>query len=145
MKQLFNQNVKKMRKMLKCVNFIKIDLSFVFMFVLAIILDEVWLYVLFVVFICLHEFAHFFVAKKLGYMASKIHLTFFWRIAWRFGWFFNFWWSKNNFGGTFIQSVGCYFLLFMLLVLPRKLSLFAWCFACELGYFLRSFFLALYL
>lgn len=77
MKQLFNQNVKKMRKMLKCVNFIKIDLSFVFMFVLAIILDEVWLYVLFVVFICLHELVHFFVAKKLGYMASKIHLTFF--------------------------------------------------------------------
>lgn len=60
----------------KC-SFVKVDFSFVFIFVLAIFLEEVWLYFMFVVFGLLHELAHYFVAKKLGYLAKNIRLNFF--------------------------------------------------------------------
>ena len=67
----------KMRKIAKSYNFLQVDFSFCFIFVVAILLDEVGLYLVFVLFGILHEFAHFFVAKKLGYYAKKIRLNFF--------------------------------------------------------------------
>lgn len=75
--QIFNQIGHFLRKIEFSFKFFKIGFSFVFIFVLAYFLDEMRLYFFFVIFVCLHELAHFFVAKKLGYMATKIHLTFF--------------------------------------------------------------------
>ena len=64
------------KKIRKC-DFIKIDASFIIIFIIAFLLDEVLFYLCYVMFMMLHEFAHFFVAKKLGYYPSKIHLSFF--------------------------------------------------------------------
>jgi stage IV sporulation protein FB len=66
-----------LRKIKKKINFFKIDFSFFLILFVAVCLDEISLYFYFVLFVCLHELSHYFVAKKLGYMASKIHLTFF--------------------------------------------------------------------
>ena len=66
-----------LRKIISKLKFFKIGFSFVFIFVLAIFLDEIRLYFCFVIFVCLHELSHLLVEKKLGYMASRIHLTFF--------------------------------------------------------------------
>lgn len=57
--------------------FFKVDPSFFVIFILAIFLEEISLYVCFVVFLILHELVHFFVAKKLGYFAKRIKLNFF--------------------------------------------------------------------
>ncbi len=57
--------------------YIKIDFSFLIIFILALVLNELVFYLLFVIFILLHELAHFVVAKKLGYMPDKVKLTFF--------------------------------------------------------------------
>lgn len=73
----FNKNRQKLRKIFKKLSFIKLDFSFLILFVLAIFLDEIKVYFMYVVFIILHEISHFFVAKKLGYLPEKIHLTFF--------------------------------------------------------------------
>lgn len=77
MKPYFNHFVEKMRKIKKCGIFLKLDFSFVLMFFLACFLNEQRVYLLFVLFICLHEMSHFLVAKKLGYCASRIRLNFF--------------------------------------------------------------------
>ena len=73
----FNKIRQKMRKSAKRLSFVKIDFSFFLLLLLAFLLEEVKLYFIYVVFIILHEFSHFFVAKKLGYLPEKIHLTFF--------------------------------------------------------------------
>ena len=57
--------------------FFKIDMSFLITFIIACFIEEVFIYVCFVVSLILHELCHYAVAKKHGYMASKIHLTFF--------------------------------------------------------------------
>lgn len=57
--------------------FIKFDFSFVLIFVIALINGDAFLFLCFSVFLLLHEFTHFFVAKKLGYMAGQIRLNFF--------------------------------------------------------------------
>lgn len=57
--------------------FFKIDFSFLLTFFIALIIGEIKIYICFCVFTILHELAHFFVAKKLGYMAKKISLNFF--------------------------------------------------------------------
>lgn len=57
--------------------YIKIDFSFLIIFILALILNELLFYLLFVIFILLHELTHFVVAKKLGYMPNRVKLTFF--------------------------------------------------------------------
>lgn len=75
--QIFNKNDKKMRKITKIFKFFKVDYSFFLIFVIAFLLDEIWLYVCFVLSILCHELTHYFVAKKLGYLPHKIHLTFF--------------------------------------------------------------------
>ena len=66
-----------MRKIKQRFSFLNIDLSFFLLFILACFLDSIRIYVVYVVFIILHELSHFFVAKKLGYMPEKIHLSFF--------------------------------------------------------------------
>lgn len=58
-------------------SFIKIDYSFLLLLVLAYFLGELKFYFIYVLFIILHELSHFFIAKKLGYMPKKIHLSFF--------------------------------------------------------------------
>ncbi len=57
--------------------FFKIDASFFVILILAIILDEIGLYFCFCAFTILHELSHYFVAKKLGYLAKSIKLNFF--------------------------------------------------------------------
>lgn len=57
--------------------FFRIDFSFLLTFVIAFLIDELLVYFCFVISIILHELCHFLVAKKLGYLASKIHITFF--------------------------------------------------------------------
>lgn len=73
----FNKKVDYLRKKLKFLSFIKIDISFFALFLLAYFLEEVRLYFVYVIFIILHEMSHFYVAKKLGYLPQKIHFTFF--------------------------------------------------------------------
>jgi len=75
--QKFNNFRQKMRKSVNLFKFVKIDFSFFLILFIAIVIGEVKLYLCFVSFLVLHELSHFFVAKKLGYMASKIHLNFF--------------------------------------------------------------------
>ena len=69
----FDEFVKKMRK----IKIFKIDYSFFIVFVIAFLLEEVILYFYFALFTVLHELTHFIVARKLGYLPRKIHLTFF--------------------------------------------------------------------
>ena len=57
--------------------FVEVGFSFFLIFLLAVILEEARLYFIYVLFLILHEFSHFAVAKKLGYLPSKIKLTFF--------------------------------------------------------------------
>ena len=56
---------------------VKIDYSFILLLVLAFFLDSIFTYFLYVVFIILHELSHMLVAKKLGYLPSKLKLTMF--------------------------------------------------------------------
>lgn len=73
----FNKNSRKLRKNVKFLSFLKIDISFLLLFIIAYFLDEIRLYFLYVIFISIHELSHFFVAKKYGYLPEKIHFTFF--------------------------------------------------------------------
>lgn len=72
-----NKKRQKVRKNAFFLKIFKFDFSFFAMFVLAFLLEEFLLCFIFCVFTILHEMAHFLVAKKLGYMPAKIHLTFF--------------------------------------------------------------------
>ncbi len=76
MKKLALEIKNTIKKMKKC-TFIKIDISFILIFIIAFLLDEIWFYFCYTASMILHEFAHFFVAKKLGYYPSKIRLSFF--------------------------------------------------------------------
>lgn len=73
----FIQKVTKLRKIKNESKFLKIDFSFILLFVLALFLEEIWLYFYFVLFVSLHEMCHFLVAKKLGYLPEKVHISFF--------------------------------------------------------------------
>ena len=73
----FNKNVEKVRKKLKICKFLKVDFSFVLLFMLAILIDDIVIYFWHVLFVILHELSHFLTAKKLGYLPQKLHLTFF--------------------------------------------------------------------
>lgn len=75
--QNFSVFRQKLRKICKKLGFIKIDFSFLLIFVFAIIIEEVSLYFCFVIFLILHELSHYLVAKKLGYMAGRMRLSFF--------------------------------------------------------------------
>lgn len=77
MMQYFNKNVENLRKKFKVCSFLKIDFSFFLLLVLAILIDDIVIYFWHVLFVVLHEMSHFFMAKKLGYLPQKIHLTFF--------------------------------------------------------------------
>lgn len=77
MKHYFNKNSKILRKITNFEKIFKIDFSFFVLFVLAFLLEEVKLYFCMFAFVVLHELAHFFVAKKLGYLPQKIRLNFF--------------------------------------------------------------------
>lgn len=61
----------------KIKSFLSIDLSFLVLIILALLLDSLRIYLLYVIFIILHEMAHFLVAKKLGYLPRKIKLSVF--------------------------------------------------------------------
>ena len=74
---IYNKNDSFLRKMLKFGKVIKIDFSFFLIFAVAWCVDEVGLFFCYLIFSVLHEFVHFFIAKKLGYYPKKIHLTFF--------------------------------------------------------------------
>ena len=73
----FIKNRRKMRKSLFEFKILKIDFSFFIMFFVAIFIGEIKMYLIMTIFILLHESAHFFVAKKMGYYPEKIHLNFF--------------------------------------------------------------------
>lgn len=77
MSQYFNKIKQKVRKNVSVLSFVKIDISFFLLLILALFLEEIKLYFIYVLFIILHELSHFFVAKKLGYLPQKIHFTFF--------------------------------------------------------------------
>ena len=62
---------------LKLYSFIKVDYSFVLVFFLAIMLEELRVYFLFIIFVTLHEIMHLLVAKKLGYFPTKLKLSIF--------------------------------------------------------------------
>ena len=64
------------KKIKNCV-FIKIDASFLIVLILAILLDEVWFYFVYLLSMLMHEFSHLLVAKKLGYHTQKMSLSFF--------------------------------------------------------------------
>ena len=74
----FKIKTKKILKKIKeKLSFWKIDFSFIFMFIFAFFMGEVTMFFTFVLFVILHELVHFLQAKKLGYLAKNIHLSFF--------------------------------------------------------------------
>ena len=77
MRLYFYKIVENLRKFKNKSKFIKIDISFFLLFVLAYFLEEIKLYMVYVLFVSMHELCHYFVAKKLGYLPQKIHFTFF--------------------------------------------------------------------
>lgn len=77
MMQYFNKNKEKMRKIKQFCKFVKVDFSFILLFIVSFLIDDLKLYLWNVVFVILHELSHLLVSKKLGYLPKKIHLTFF--------------------------------------------------------------------
>ena len=77
MRQFLSKFKIKMRKNVELFSFLKIDFSFFVLLLVMFFLDELKLFFIFVIFIFLHEFSHYFVAKKLGYLPSKIRLSIF--------------------------------------------------------------------
>lgn len=75
--KLLNGFYKKFKSIAIIFTFFKIDYSFLLMLIFALILKELKIFALYTLFIILHELCHFFVAKKLGYMAKCIKLSFF--------------------------------------------------------------------
>lgn len=73
----FNKNSKYLRKIKNRMQFLDIDISFVFVFIIAFFVGEFRFYICYILFLLGHEFSHFFVAKKLGYYPKKIKLNFF--------------------------------------------------------------------
>lgn len=71
------KSIKKTIKIIKNCVFVKIDLSFFVIFLIAFLIDEIYFYVVYVLSMLMHEFAHLIVAKKLGYCSSKMKLSFF--------------------------------------------------------------------
>lgn len=65
------------KKLKNFFTFFKIDYSFLFLFVFALVTKQTELFLWFILFLIIHELSHFFTAKKLGYMAKQIHLSFF--------------------------------------------------------------------
>ncbi len=62
------------QKITKICTFFKIDLSFAVVLMVAFLLGEIKFYVCYILFMLLHELSHLFVAKKLGYLPSKIRV-----------------------------------------------------------------------
>lgn len=58
-------------------NFFKIDYSFICLLILALFLDMLKFYLIYIIFIFFHEMAHLFVAWKLGYLPSRVRLSIF--------------------------------------------------------------------
>lgn len=58
-------------------SFVQIDWSFIFLLGLACVLDSVKIYFLYLIFVVAHELCHLVIAKKLGYLPSKLKLTMF--------------------------------------------------------------------
>lgn len=77
MKKTNLKSFRLLSKIKKITTNIKIDYSFFVALIIAIFLKEIKLYLCSVIFVILHELSHFFVAKRLGYMAKKIHISFF--------------------------------------------------------------------
>ena len=73
----FNKKDTNLRKIKNKLSFFKIDISFFILLVLAYFLDSIRVYFIYVLFLLFHETSHFFIAKKLGYMPEKVHLSFF--------------------------------------------------------------------
>ena len=77
MKHKFIKKVENLRKIKKKLSFFKIDFSFILLFILACFLDSIRMYFIYVIFLLFHEMSNFFIAKKLGYMPERVHLSFF--------------------------------------------------------------------
>ena len=73
----FNKFLQKMRKNVEKFSFLRIDISFAFLFFLMYLLGCVRLFLIYLFFIILHEMAHLFVAKRLGYLPARLRLSIF--------------------------------------------------------------------
>lgn len=70
--------MKRFRSKLKSFfQFFKVDYSFVCLLILMCLLDMLKFYVLYIIFILLHELSHLLVAKHLGYLPKRLKLTVF--------------------------------------------------------------------
>lgn len=76
-RKIFFKLKKILKQISKILSFVKIDYSFFVMIILAYFLGELKLFFVYIFFIIFHELSHFFMAKKLGYMAKNIRLSFF--------------------------------------------------------------------
>ncbi len=56
-------------------SFVKIDYSFFAMLILFVFLEDLKWYLMYLVFLVLHESCHLWVAKRLGYLPKKLKLT----------------------------------------------------------------------
>ena len=56
--------------------YIKIHYSFLFLFVLSVVFDLFWLFILYFICLVFHEACHALVANKLGYRIGRINLLF---------------------------------------------------------------------
>lgn len=65
------------KKIIEIFHFVKLDFSFLFLFGLLLLLGMGKVFLLYVVFIVLHELSHLLVARKLGYFPKQLKLTIF--------------------------------------------------------------------
>ena len=62
-------------KIKMCFLFVKLDYSFFIMLLLFFLLGDTHLYFMYFLFLVLHELSHLIVAKRLGYLPKKLHLS----------------------------------------------------------------------
>ena len=55
--------------------FVKLDYSFLIMLLLFYLLGDIRLYFMYFLFLILHELSHLIVAKKIGYLPKRLHLS----------------------------------------------------------------------
>lgn len=75
--KLLSRLIQRSKSFFKILTFLKIDFSFFIVLCFAIVLKETKSFMMYIFFLLFHELTHYFVAKKLGYMAKNIKLSFF--------------------------------------------------------------------
>lgn len=58
-------------------SFVEIDMTMIFVLVIALFLEEIRIYLLFFVFILMHEMCHYLCAKRYGYLPRKLKISIF--------------------------------------------------------------------